>query len=294
MRARKDEGDFFVNDAGSVWNAAKAKRRDSTARWCLARASGAATISVGAVSVLAVPFFIGEPLSGLEVPAPHEVLEPMLPDADPQHRMGVLYEHLAGWVAAEDRSVVFAGDCVSVIGVLAGVQRKGIDPTLLFFDAHGDFNTWETTPSEFIGGMPLAMATGRGEQTIVTGAGLTPLPDERVFLVGARDLDPGEAAALDTSAVTRMAVAEICDRLPPGPLHVHVDLDVVVPGEMPAMGYPAPGGPSLEAVCSAMADLAFTGRVVAVSFSTWNPELPGADVAAAAALRVAAPFLLDT
>jgi arginase len=139
--------------------------------------------------------------------------------------------------------------------------------------------------------MPLAMVTGRGEQTIVTGAGLTPLSDERVFLVGARDLDPGEVDALAKSAVTRVSVAELADGLVPGPLCIHVDLDVVDPTEMPAMNYPAPGGPSLEAVCSVMTQLAATGRVAAVSFSSWNPDLPGAGVAAAAAGRVAAPFL---
>jgi len=243
------------------------------------------------MSVIAVPYFMGDPMPGIDVPDPHEVLEAALPDADPQHRMGVLYDHLAAWVAADAHAVVYAGDCVSVIGVLAGLQRMEIDPTLLFFDAHGDFNTWETSPSGFIGGMPLAMVTGRGEQTIVTGAGLTPLSDERVFLVGARDLDPGEVDALAKSAVTRVSVAELADGLVPGPLCIHVDLDVVDPTEMPAMNYPAPGGPSLEAVCSVMTQLAATGRVAAVSFSSWNPDLPGAGVAAAAAGRVAAPFL---
>jgi arginase len=231
-------------------------------------------------------------MAGLVVPEPHEVLQPALSDADPQHRMGVLYDHLAGWVAETDRPVVYAGDCVSVIGVLSGLERKGLAPTLLFFDAHGDFNTWETSPSGFIGGMPLAMLTGRGEQTIVTGAGLTPLPDERVYLIGARDLDPGEAEALSRSNVTQVPVADLEHRLPPEvPLHVHVDLDVVDPGDMAAMNYPVPGGPSLDLVHAAMVSLAATGRVVAFSLSSWNPALPGADLAAAAAHTVAEPFL---
>ena len=77
---------------------------------------------------------------------------------------------------------------------------------------------------------------------------------------------------------------------PPGPLHVHVDLDVVDPLEMPAHNYPAPGGPSLREVRAALEHLAATGRVAAVSFSTWNPALPGADRAAAAAATLTAPF----
>jgi len=233
-------------------------------------------------------------MPGFEVPEPHETLDPDLPDADAQHRMAVLYKELADRVAAIQRPVVYSGDCVSIIGVLAGLQRKGIHPTLIFFDAHGDFNTWETTPSGFLGGMPLAMVSGRGEQTIVAGAGLTPLPDDRLILVDGRDLDSGEDEAVARSGITHTTVDELAHSLPPsGPLYVHVDGDVVDPGEMPAMNYPAVDGPSLHAVRMAMIHLAATGRVVAFSISSWNPQLPGADVAAAAMLQLAGPFLAD-
>lgn len=246
------------------------------------------------MSIVAVPYSLGDPMPGLEVPDPHEILTPDLPDGSAAERMAVLYRVLAGRVAAIDHPVVYAGDCVSVIGVLAGLERKGIEATLLFFDAHGDFNTWETTPSGFIGGMPLAMLTGRGEQTVVDGCGLTPLPDERVVLVGGRDLDPGEEEALATSAITHLSVDGLAHSIPPtGPLYVHLDADVVNPAEMPAMNYPAPGGPPLRTVRSAMIHLAATGRVVAFSVSSWNPELPGADIAAAATLRLAGPFLAE-
>jgi arginase len=246
------------------------------------------------MSVVASPFFMGDPMPGFEVPEPHETLSPDLPDADPQHRMAVLYQGLADRVATIDHPVVYAGDCVSIIGVLAGLQRKGIYPTLIFFDAHGDFNTWETTPSGFLGGMPLAMVSGRGDQTVVDGAGLTPLPDERLILVDGRDLDPGEDKAVAESGITHTTVEALAHSLPPeGPLYVHVDGDVVDPGEMPAMNYLAAVGPSLPAVRMAMIHLAATGRVVAFSISSWNPELPGADVAAAAMLQLAAPFMAD-
>ena len=244
------------------------------------------------MSIVASPFFMGEPMPGFEVPEPHETLAPALPDADPQHRMAVLYEMLADWVATSDNPVVYAGDCVSIIGVLAGLERKGIHPTLIFFDAHGDFNTWETSPSGFIGGMPLAMVTGRGEQTIVAGTGLAPLPDDRVILVDGRDLDPGEDTAVAESGIAQVTVDTIAHSLPPeGPLYVHVDGDVVDPGEMPAMNYPAADGPSLHEVRMAMIHLATTGRVVAFSVSSWNPAFPGADIAAAAMLQLAAPFI---
>ena len=243
------------------------------------------------MSTIAVPYFMGDPMPGFVVPDPHETLEPALPDADPQHRMGALYEELANWVAKTEAPVVYAGDCVSTIGVLAGLERRCFLPTLLFFDAHGDFHTWETSQSGFIGGMPLAMLTGRGEQTVVDGAGLTPLPDSRVVLVDGRDLDPGEDDAVAAATIGHISVAEVASNIPDGPLYVHIDGDVVDPTDMPAMNYPAPDGPSLDDVTEAVATLAATGRVVAFSISSWNPGLPGADVAAAAMEQLAGPFL---
>jgi arginase len=198
---------------------------------------------IGTMSIVKVPYFIGEPMPGFEVPEPHLTITPDLPDGSPQERMAVLYDRLAATVAEIDHPIVYSGDCVSIIGVLAGLGRKGIHPILLFFDAHGDFHTWETTTSGFLGGMPLAMVTGRGEQTIMDGAGLTPLPEDRVVLVDARDLDPGEDTAVAESGIGRATVEDIIHIIPPhDPIYVHVDMDVVDPVEMPAMNYPAPDG----------------------------------------------------
>lgn len=242
--------------------------------------------------IIKVPYYMGELMNGFDVPEPHVELTPDLPDVSPQQRMAELYAVLAAEVADRVAPVVYAGDCVATIGVLAGLQRRGVDATLVFFDAHGDFNTWETTPSGFLGGMPVAMLTGRGEQTIVEGAGMSLLDDSRVIHVGARDLDPGEDEALQESGVTCVSVEALADfGLPPGPLYVHIDVDVVDPADLPAINYPAPGGPSLTAISVALASLAATGRVVAFSVSSWNPALPEADRAAAAVLQLAEPFL---
>lgn len=246
------------------------------------------------MSIVAVHYFMGGYMDDFDVPEPHETLDPELPDASPQQRMAVLYGCLADRIELLDQPVSYSGDCISIIGVLAGLQRRDIHPTLVFFDAHGDFNTWETTPSGFLGGMPLAMVTGRGEQTIMEGVGLSPLTDDRVILVDGRDLDPGEDTAIAESGITVTTVEDVMAVIPDeGPLHVHIDLDVVDPKDMPAMNYPAPNGPSLTAVRNALADLHATDRVVACSVSSWNPALPGADVAAGAARSVVAPFIGD-
>jgi len=240
-----------------------------------------------------VPHYMGHRLTGLEVPSPHTLIDPNLPEGTEMERMAALYPAVAEAVAA-DAGIpsVYAGDCCVILPVIAGLQRKGLDPVIFFFDAHGDFNTWETTSSQFIGGMPLAMATGRGEMTITDACDMQVLPDEDAILIDGRDLDAAEAEALDDSGVPVIDVDDVAAWIPDNrPLYVHVDVDVVDPVDLPAINYPAPNGPSLDAVAASVATLAETGRVVAYSASTWNPSLPGAPIAAAATNRLSAPFL---
>jgi len=243
------------------------------------------------VSIISVPFFIGDPMPGFAVPEPHTTVGPELPDGRPTERMAVLYERLATHVARSSNPVVYAGDCLSIMGVTGGLQRRGIDPVVLFFDAHGDFHTWKTTPSGFLGGMPLAMLTGRGEQTILDGIGMHAVADDDVWLVDGRDLDPGEDDAVAASGIHHVAVDKIAANPPPGDLYIHVDIDVVDPADMPAVNYPVSDGPSVADVARAVEVLHASGRVVALSISSWNSALDGADVAAAATRRITAPFL---
>jgi arginase len=202
-----------------------------------------------------------------------------LPEGKPQERLGALYGPLADFVAmtagAGERPVSVAGDCCTSIGVLAGLQRVNIHPTLIWFDAHGDFNTWETTPSGFLGGMPLAMIVGKGEQTIVDSVGMQNLPEERIVISDGRDLDPDERVALDGSEVTWMRHVEALleGSLPEGPLYVHFDTDIVDVADAPAMNYPAPDGPSVGVMGDVFQRLADSGQVIAASLSAWNPAL---------------------
>ena len=225
-----------------------------------------------------VPYFIGERSRDHARLAGGEVVAPELPAAGAQQRLAVLYEELAAVVTASARPRVQAGDCIATLGVAAGLQRSGIDFHLVWLDAHGDFNTWGTTPSGFLGGMPLAMLAGLGEQTIVQALGLRPLAASRILLVGARDLDPGERENLSRASIPRAAVMQVPALAPPeGPLYVHLDLDVVATDEMPAVNYPARGGPSAAAVRLALDHLFATGRVAALSVTCWDPALNGAE-----------------
>ncbi len=241
------------------------------------------------MATISVPYYMGGRMEGFAVPRAALTVEPSLPAAKPTERMAVLYRQLADVVAADPAPVVWAGDCVAICGGLAGLQRRGIDPVLVFLDAHGDFHTWETTQSGFIGGMPLAMVVGRGEQTVVEGAGMAAIPEADAVLVDGRELDPGEDEAVAGSELAVLSVAELATWQPPQrPLYLHVDVDVVDPTDLPAVNYPAPGGPSLAEVEAALRHVAASGEVVAASFSCWNPALPGADRAAAATARLAA------
>ena len=175
--------------------------------------------------------------------------------------------------ARGDRPVSIAGDCCAAIPAIAGVERVGIRPVLVWLDAHGDFNTHQTTLSGFIGGMPLAMITGRGDQTLMEASGLAPLADERVILADARDLDPPERSFLERSGVTHTADFEVLAEIVEArPIHVHLDLDVIDAGQAPAMLYPVEGGPTVDALCAVAEQLRTRARLVSVSVTLWDVE----------------------
>jgi len=227
------------------------------------------------------PFFLDHYLPGLEnLRKPRSYLnKPSLPDGDTQTRLSLLHEGLASEVSETivrgHRPVSIVGDCCATIGFMAGLQRAGLEPTLIWFDAHGDFNTWETTPSGFLGGMPLAMLVGRGEQRMPRAVGLRSLPEGQVILTDARDLDPGERNMLESSHVLHLpSVSDLLTQpLPERPLYVHFYVDVLGLSLIPAVSYPAPGGPGLEALKTVFEHLARTRPIAGISMSTWNPEL---------------------
>jgi arginase len=159
-------------------------------------------------------------------------------------RLAVLYAKVAEAVAGEAGPVtVVSGDCATALGTVAGLQRAGMSPGIIWLDAHGDVQTPETTSSGYLAGMSLRLLAGHRPELIATALGLRPVPERGIVLVGARDLDPPEEAYLADSAITTCAVADLEGvPLPEGPLYVHVDMDVADPAELPGLRYPAPGG----------------------------------------------------
>lgn len=177
----------------------------------------------------------------------------------------------------EKTPLIFASDCTSVLGAMKGLERQR--PAVIWYDAHGDFNTPQTSPSGFLGGMPLAMLVGRGHMGYMNGIGLSPLHERDVVLVNARDLDPDESLALRESRVTHLTDTSdlLTASLPDRPLYIHMDIDVIDPAEMPGLGYPAPNGPSVAAVNATLKRVVTERRLAGALFSLWNDSLVNDD-----------------
>lgn len=204
----------------------------------------------------------------------------------PIHR--ALADAVAGAVAAGERPVAILGDCCQTIGVMAGLERTGLHPAMVWLDSHGDFNTWETTPSGFLGGMPLAMLTGRGDQRMMEAVGLAPITDERVLLSDGRDLDPGERELVKGSGIRHMEkVIGVPYALPEGPLYLHLDTDILDARLAPAFLYAVKGGPSPEGLAAVLTAILETGQVAAISVTAAWDAARDSDGATAEAVRKA-------
>ncbi|MEW6364023.1 MAG: arginase family protein [Acidobacteriota bacterium] len=174
-------------------------------------------------------------------------------------RLGRLQSRVAGAVAAAVADgvtpVIIGGDCCNAIGMWSGLTRAHPQSTLnvAWFDAHGDWNTEETTTSGYLGGMPYAAICGYGNAYLRQFAGLIqPAPTSRCILVGSRDLDAPEAELLRATSVRIVHPDELHGagsapfqgQPPPVELYLHFDIDVLDPAEAPGVTYPSPGGVS--------------------------------------------------
>ena len=184
---------------------------------------------------------------------------------------------------------VVAGNCGVTIGALAGLGD--VRPAVVWFDAHADFNTPETSPSGFLDGMALAVLTGRCWRTLATRIpGFAAVPETHVALVGARHLDPQEADALAGSVVLRIgANLTGLDRVfaEATPAWLHVDLDVLDSSEGRANQFATTGGLTRSQLIDAVRRLARRLSVVGAAFTAYDPAADADGRIANAALAVA-------
>ena len=226
----------------------------------------------------------------------------LTPDEDKEYggwkRLGMSLGHFADIVSKNERDGYFSvglfATCPSMPGMVAGLQRSGpsrepLRIGMLWLDAHPDFNTPETTRSGSLGGMPVAVATGRALQVMRLDAKLDPpLPDRHVVMGGVRLTDPLEQHLLDNSQIEQLTVEDLqkqtsavwaqLDRLNrlTDKLYVHIDMDVLDPREVMAHGNKVPGGPSSEELAR-LFEAIFTRypKASAIGFATIPPTDEG-------------------
>lgn len=237
--------------------------------------------------VIHVPYHLDEHLTVLPL-RPDRVVDPA-PAGGTEAVMTTLAlavaEAIEAEVAAGERPVVVSGDCSTALGIVAGLQRAGVTASVVWFDAHGDVQTPETTASGYPGGYPLRQLVGGSDRRRPEALGLAPLAEDEVVLVDARDLDPPEADYLATAAIDRVSIEDLADHLPDGPVYLHVDADVVNGRDLGGMRFPTKGGPSVADVVAGIELVRQRCDVVATHLAcTWHPDTPPAaagDLAAA-------------
>ena len=190
--------------------------------------------------------------------------------------------------------MVLAGNCNTAVGTLAGLgaELAGV----AWFDAHGDFNTPETTRTGFLDGTAVAMITGRcWTQLAATIPGFSAIPDNRVCLIGTRDLDELESALLEQSSVDVLEPNQLRSALPGtlrriraqvDSIYVHLDLDVLDSAVAAANSYALSGGLTLEDLDDALEQIAAEFRIAAVTLSAYDPAVDTSGEAARAAIRL--------
>jgi arginase len=221
--------------------------------------------------MIAVPYHLG--LRGVEVGrGPLVILEAIQGPCVMIEGEGLaeVNSRLAAAVSMHPRPViVLAGNCNSCLGTLSALD----DPGIVWFDAHGDFNTPETTISGAFEGMSLAVATGHCHHELMP----RPIKEENVVLAATRNLDPLEEVRLRASKIRTASL----DDFPPAleqlarrvkSIYLHLDLDVLDPTVSPGVNFSEPGGISPDQLYGAVKQVIATGKLSVAAIANFNPD----------------------
>jgi arginase len=209
-----------------------------------------------------------------------------------------LYRKLAHSVASRPAEfpIVLGGNCGSCLGAAAGAGARELG--VIWFDAHGDFNTPETSTTGFLDGMALSILAGRCFVPLSrTIPGFEPIPFPRIVHAGGHQLDPAEEEDFAALGVARIRpgqkpdaalqrLAANCSRLV-----IHIDLDVLDPRHGRANHYAAEGGMSPDEVTAIVEAAADRFDVAALCLASYDPAGDPAGGIAAAARRFAGAVL---
>lgn len=219
-----------------------------------------------------------------------------------------LAEKVAQTVQDKSFPLILGGDHSIAIGSLAGLSQHYRNLGVIWYDAHADSNTPETSPSGNIQGMPLAASLGLGHPDLTkVGGAHHKIKAENVVLIGTRDMDPGEKQliqqkkikAFTAEDVNRLGISAVmeetiaylsrrCDGI-----HLSFDLDVIDPSEACGVGTPVDGGISMYSNLKAMKILAQSKVITSADFVELNPLLDKDNQTTKAAVALIQALLTD-
>jgi len=190
--------------------------------------------------------------------------------------------------------ILLAGECSIALTTLPTVLRHRPDAVVLWLDAHGDFNTPDTTLTKNLSGMSMAGACGLWDSGLIADT----VPEDRVVLAGVRDLDPKERELLERSDVSVIGASPVetlvavKNALNGEPVYIHLDLDVLDPAIFPARE-PAPGGLAPEKLYDLLEAVVADSELVGIEVTTFEAPEDEEDrqEACAIVMRVLEPVL---
>jgi len=193
------------------------------------------------------------------------------------NRLAIANGDLGKLVSDERRSgnfpVGLLANCSSILGMLSGLQHSGPNAKplrvgLVFIDAHGDYNTPETSLSGMLGGMPVAIAGGLCLTRMRLKTGLEPaIPGRHIIEICVRDTDPLEQELLDRSEIQQLSLEDVRSRSAnlhremqrlseaTDVIYIHVDMDVLDPREVAGHPLTVPGGPTSLELAAALTEM---------------------------------------
>ena len=240
---------------------------------------------------------------------PFRIAEPAMPEArrtaDESQNLGWLNGAIADDVAEACREgaavLMVGGNCHHLTGVLGGLQDAhgaGARIGLVFFDAHGDFNTPKTTLTGSLGGMPVAVAAGLAHGRWRELAHIAaPIPTDRIILVDVRNLDPPEERLIRATDVViaaaapgfpgedlAAATADLAARV--DMIYLHIDSDILDASYTPNHGTREPNGPDMAQVLGAVEMVMATGKLVAYAVVSVYGQGEGREIMQASGIEL--------
>src|SRR2546423_39851 len=197
--------------------------------------------------------------------------------------------------------LIVGGDHSIALGSITGVARVRKNIGVIWIDAHGDFNTDETSPSGNVHGMILAALAGIGHRDLANVCGWSPkIHAETIVIVGARDIDPSEREGLHANAIHVFTMTDIDQRsifvvirdgltiagLHNNGIHLSLDMDALDPKEAPGVGTPVRGGLTYREAHLAMEMIASMGNLVSMDVVEVNPILDRENATASLAVEL--------